>query len=155
VYGGGDSVSPALLAILPVVLLGGLAAGFFIPFNGTSLAGGGTPNVNTIVNINGTSIGNLFQTTNMAMATNTNNDMDMIMNMNTNMNQNNPMAMARSFRSWRSWGSRLRTTAMDLMATTTVTFYDDFMRSAGSVSYWEVLEAVRLPLNGAILGANF
>ncbi len=89
-YGGG---SAGLLALLPLVLAGGLAAGFFALNDNDGVV------VSNIININGTSVTNTFMPTNTATATNTNNDMDTITNTNMNMNTNmNTVGMKRKRR---------------------------------------------------------
>ena len=70
----GDSITPALLAILPLSLLGGLALGLLLPFNitgftGLTLGNTGSTIVNNIT-IGGITVNNTFNPTNFADQTN-------------------------------------------------------------------------------------
>ncbi len=142
-FGGG-----LLAAAVPMLLLGGLAFGFFI---GNFIDSGPAVNNTNIININGTSLTNTFTPMNTAMATNTNNDDDDITNDNTNTNMNMNPPGRRRRRSVNEGGGLVEkdpSTLLDglfrLAGVSKEGFYRAFLLSVGRLPQGEALEQATL-----------
>ena len=133
-YGGMRGTSSALLAAVPLLLIVGLALGYFIR-NGSGASGAGSVNNTNIIEINGTTVTNTFMPTNTAMATNNNMDMDTITN------------MARSLRRHtRFLGSidAVMNGMLRAMGVSRKQFFRSFMESVKSASAADVVEQLDL-----------
>lgn len=156
---GAAALSPGVLFALPLVLLSGLAIGFYIPLitNGTVLGGGGSGGSSsgqidllTELNIAGVNVTNTIMTTNMNMATNTNDDADTIMNMAGRKRRKkrfvaeNYLAPGANLGGWLPYAKSVSLAVLDVLGEKPETFFRDYGRSIFTASASDVYEVLRM-----------
>ena len=131
-----SDLTSGLLALLPLVLLGGLTLGFFLPFTNNAKL-----DQLNVININGTEITNEAVPMNTIMAEN--NDMDNIM-------VNVPKGMHGT---WTDYFKELWSDTLDILGTSRITFFPDVVSAARKVHTPDLLGQLRV-LSGKMKCVN-